>query len=100
MKERLHSVISILVLLMSVVLINGCKREINKNDFLKKVLSKIEQIESARYTATSGGIPPGRTVETIPSYEDTEEYFNPCDTFIGSSFQNISLERVSIWFCL
>jgi len=89
MKERLHSVISILVLLMSVVLINGCKREINKNDFLKKVLSKIEQIESARYTATSGGIPPGRTVETIPSYEDTEEYFNPCDTFIGSSFSKI-----------
>ncbi len=73
---------------MSVVLISGCKREINKNDFLKKVLSNLEQIKSAKYSSTSGGIPPGRK-DTIHATLYTEEYFNPIDTFIGSSFSKI-----------
>ncbi len=74
---------------MSVGLISGCKKEINKNDFLKKVLSNLEQIKSARYSSTSGGIPPGRKVDTIRSSQYTEEFFNPSDTFIGSSFSRI-----------
>ena len=88
MIKRLHPVISISVLFMSVVLISGCKREINKNDFLKKVLSNLEQIKSAKYSSTSGGIPPGRK-DTILATLYTEEYFNPIDTFIGSSFSKI-----------
>jgi len=89
MIKRLPHLISILVLFMSVVLISGCKKEINKNDFLKKVLSNLEQIKSARYSSTSGGIPPGRKVDTILSSQYTEEFFNPSDTFIGSSFSKI-----------
>jgi len=89
MIKRLPHLISILVLFMSVVLISGCKKEINKNDFLKKVLSNLEQIKSARYSSTSGGIPPGRKVDTIRSSQYTEEFINPSDTFIGSSFSKI-----------
>jgi len=89
MIKRLPHLISILVLFMSVVMISGCKKEINKNDFLKKVLSNLEQIKSARYSSTSGGIPPGRKVDTIRSSQYTEEFFNPSDTFIGSSFSKI-----------
>lgn len=89
MLKRLTHLIAILALFTSVVLISGCKQETNKNDFLKKVLSNLEQIKSARYSSTSGGIPPGRTVDTISSYQYTEEYFNPSDTFIGSSFSKI-----------
>jgi len=74
---------------MSVGLISGCKKEINKNDFLKKVLTNLEQIKSARYSSTSGGIPPGRKDDTIRSSQYTEEFFNPSDTFIGSSFSRI-----------
>ncbi len=89
MIKRLPHLISILVLFMSAVMISGCKKEINKNDFLKKVLSNLEQIKSARYSSTSGGIPPGRKVDTIRSSQYTEEFFNPSDTFIGSSFSKI-----------
>ena len=89
MIKRLPHLISILVLFMSAVMISGCKKEINKNDFLKKVLSNLEQIKSARYSSTSGGIPPGRKVDTIRSSQYTEEFFNPSDTFIGSSFSRI-----------
>jgi peroxiredoxin len=64
-------------------------KEINKNDFLKKVLTNLEQIKSARYSSTSGGIPPGRKDDTIRSSQYTEEFFNPSDTFIGSSFSRI-----------
>ena len=95
MKKRLHPVISILVLFMSVVLISGCKKEINKNDFLRKVLSNLEEIKSARYSSIHGGIPPGRKVDTIRSNQYTEEYFNPSDTFIGSSFSKIYHNRDS-----
>jgi len=89
MKKRLLPVVSILVSFMSVALISGCKSEINKNDFLRKVLSNLEQIKSASYSSTSGGIPPGRKVDTIRSHQYAEEYFNPGDTFIGSSFSKI-----------
>ena len=95
MKKRLHPVISILVLFMSVVLISGCKKEINKNDFLRKVLSNLEEIKSARYSSIHGGIPTGRKVDTIRSNQYTEEYFNPSDTLIGSSFSKIYHNRDS-----
>jgi thiol-disulfide isomerase/thioredoxin len=88
MKKRLHPIIPILVLFMSVMLISGCRREINKNDFLRKVLYNLEQIKSARYSSTSGGIPLGRK-DTLLATLYTEEYFNPIDTFIGSSFSRI-----------
>jgi thiol-disulfide isomerase/thioredoxin len=89
MKKRNLLVISILVSFMFVALTIGCKREMNKDRFLLKVLSNIEQIKSAKYYSTSGGIPPGRKVDTILAKEYTEEYFNPIDTFIGSSFSSI-----------
>jgi thiol-disulfide isomerase/thioredoxin len=95
MLKRLTQLIAILALFTSIVLISGCKQETNKNDFLKKVLSNLEQIKSARYSSTSGGIPPGKTVDTIRSNQYTEEYFNPSDPFIGSSFSTIYQHRES-----
>ena len=88
MKKRLHPVISILVLFMSVVLISGCKKEINKNDFLKKVLSNLEQIKSARYSSTSGGIPPGRKVDTIRS---SQYWFGPL--LIGLFYRRLNIDK-------
>lgn len=84
MKKTLLVVIPSLVLFMTLALISGCKKETNKNDFLRKVLINLEQIKSASYSSTFGG--PG---DTIRSKEYTEEFFNPIDTFIGSSFSKI-----------
>jgi thiol-disulfide isomerase/thioredoxin len=91
---------SILVLFIPVILIIGCKVEYNKNDYLRKVLGKLEHIKSATYNSTLNASAPGDTMEFRTLYSQTQEYINPIDTFIGSSFgvsQQSGTSKVS-WF--
>ena len=70
--------------LVSLILINGCKVEINKDEYLRKVLNNLEQIKSATYSSTVSGSIPGDTLKCVTYSRQTEEYFNPSDTTIGS----------------
>src|SRR5665647_688798 len=72
------------VFLVALILINGCKVEINKDEYLRKVLNNLEQIESATYSSTISGSIPGDTLKCVTYSTQTEEYFNPSDTTIGS----------------
>lgn len=71
-------------LLISLILSNGCKVEINKDEYLRKVLNNLEQIKSATYSSTVSGSIPGDTLKCVTYSRQTEEYFNPSDTTIGS----------------
>lgn len=70
--------------LVSLILINGCKVEINKDEYLRKVLNNLEQIKSATYSSTVSGSIPGDILKCVTYSRQTEEYFNPSDTTIGS----------------
>lgn len=72
------------VFLVALILINGCKVEINKDEYLRKVLNNLEQIKSATYSSTVSGSIPGDTLKCVTYSRQTEEYFNPSDTTIGS----------------
>jgi thiol-disulfide isomerase/thioredoxin len=76
----------ILALLMSLILINGCKVDNNKNDYLRKVLHNLDKIKSASYFSTASTSFPGDTLNVMTISVFTEEYFNPTDTVLGSSF--------------
>lgn len=71
---------------MSLILINGCQVDNNKNDYLRKVLGNLEKIESATYFSTVSASAPGDTLKFVTYSRHTEEYINPTDTFFGSSF--------------
>jgi thiol-disulfide isomerase/thioredoxin len=86
MRKASFLVTSVLVVSCFVILNNSCKADHDKNDYLRKVLSRLEQIKSAEYKSTSIASAPGDTMEFRTFYSQTEEYFNPVDTFIGSSF--------------
>jgi len=86
MKKTSLVVTSILVLMMSFILINGCKVDLNKKDYLRKVLGNLDQIKSATYLSTGSSVAPGDTIMIRTIHFHTEEYTNPTDTFIGSSF--------------
>jgi thiol-disulfide isomerase/thioredoxin len=72
------------LILVSLILINGCKVEIDKDEYLRKVLNNLEQIKSATYSSTVSGSIPGDTLKCVTYARQTEEYFNPSDTTIGS----------------
>jgi thiol-disulfide isomerase/thioredoxin len=75
---------SIIVLFISVNLFNGCKTENNKNDYLQKVLGNLDKIKSASYIFIVPRSPDTLDSRTFSIY--SEEYLNPADTFLGSSF--------------
>lgn len=74
------------ILVVSLLLIEGCKVGSNKNDYLRKVLTNLEQIKSATYFSTISGSAPGDTTAFNTYNWYNKEYSNPADTFIGSSF--------------
>lgn len=84
MKKRIQSVLIIVVLCSLVVLIHSCHAESDLNSYLKKVLHNLSQIESATYSSTLSGSIPGDTLMYVTYSRQTEEYFNPSDTTIGS----------------
>ena len=77
---------SILTLVGSLIIINSCNNANNKNDYLRKVLGNLEKIKSASYFSTASTNIPGDTLVALNISVHTVEYFNPADTFMGSSF--------------
>jgi peroxiredoxin len=84
MKKRTQSVLIHLALISLIVLTHSCRAESDVNTYLKKVLNNLSQIESARYSSTLSGSIPGDTLKYVTYSTQTEEYFNPSDTTIGS----------------
>lgn len=84
MKKRIQSVLISLALISLIVLTHSCRIESDVNTYLKKVLNNLSQIESARYSSTLSGSIPGDTLKFVTYSTQTEEYFNPSDTTIGS----------------
>jgi thiol-disulfide isomerase/thioredoxin len=86
MKKASISLTFVLVLSGSVILINSCKLQNDKNDYLRKVLFNLEQIKSAAYFSTISFNPPGDTTGMKTYYWYKKEYVNPADTNVGSRF--------------
>jgi thiol-disulfide isomerase/thioredoxin len=82
---------SILVLLMPLILISGCKTDYSKRDYLIKVLNNLDKIKSAEYNSIATSGPSGDTIGFGFIHMHTVEYFNPADTLIGSSFVETQL---------
>ncbi len=86
MKKSSLLMISILVLGMSSILINSCKVDNNKYDYLQKVSDNLDQIKSASYYTIGEGYAPGDTSAYSTFYHFVKEYNNPADSSIGASF--------------
>ncbi len=86
MKKRIQYVLSLISLFSLVVLTHSCHVESDVNSYLKRVINSISQIESATYSSTVSGSIPGDTLKCVIYSRQTEEYFNPSDTTIGSIF--------------
>lgn len=68
------------------MIIQSCKENLTKDDYLHKVLSNLEQIKSATYYSTISGSAPGDTLKFVTYNYYRKEYTNPADSFIGSTF--------------
>jgi len=84
MKKTFLLVPSILVLLMSLILIDGCK--VDKNKSLRKVLGNLEQIKSATYYRTLDAYMPGDTIPYGTGQQYLKEYTNLSDTSVGACY--------------
>lgn len=77
---------SIIAMLLSILLINGCKVEKTDTAFLKEVLKILEQIESAAYYWTAVSSMPHDTAKfTKQETKFMKIFVNPSDTLIGAS---------------
>lgn len=85
----------ILVLFISIILINGCKVEYKKDDYLLQVLNNLEKIKSATYLSASTGTPPGDTSTHHTFYHFIKEFVNPADTSIGAAFAWFNVDDTS-----
>jgi len=86
MKKRIRSVLILLAPFSLIVLIQSCRIESDVNSYLERVLKSISKIESAVYSSVISGSIPGDTLKYVTYSTQTEEYFNPLDTTIGSIF--------------
>jgi peroxiredoxin len=84
MKTRIQSVLIPVALFTLIVLTHSCSAESDVNTYLRNVLNSLSQIESATYSSTLSGNIPGDTLKFVTYSTQTEEYFNPSDTTIGS----------------
>jgi thiol-disulfide isomerase/thioredoxin len=71
---------------LTLLIIQSCKENISKDDYLRKVLTNLDQIKSATYLSTTSGSAPGDTLRFVTYKYYNKEYSNPVDTFIGSKF--------------
>ena len=74
------------VLIGIILLAKACSYDKNPKTYLKRVLSNLEQIESASYYTTTEGWAPGDTVANMILDRYIKEFNNPLDTTIGASF--------------
>ena len=79
---------------LALFLIAGITGKANNDssDYLKKVLANLEKIESASYYEYSEGWQPGDTTSKGVHCSFINEYNNPLDTAIGSSFVKFDCE--------
>ena len=82
MKTKLFSA----SLILSILLIYGCRKDVIDNEYLEKVLSNLHEIKSARYFSTISASAPDDTSRFVTYDRYMVEYFNQADTFIGSTF--------------
>jgi thiol-disulfide isomerase/thioredoxin len=64
----------------------GCTAKVNKDEYLRKVLSNLEQIRSATYYSTVSAYSPGDTSAYAVQHSYFKEYINLSDTSVGASF--------------
>lgn len=95
MKKTSLVVNFILVLFISIIIINGCKVEYKKSDYLLKVLNNLEKIKSATYFSTATATPPGDTGTLHTYFQFKKEFVNPVDTFIGAAFAWFNVDDTS-----
>lgn len=93
MKKVSFPVTSVLVVIGCVILINSCKVNHDKNDYLRKVLANLEQIKSATYFSRISFTPPGDTSVLKTYFWHKREYFNQSDTTVGSVFWAMKKEQ-------
>lgn len=95
MKKKL-----ILVTITLALIFNACKNDYTSPNYLKKVLNKLETIESATYNLIGENWFHGDTAALNINYSFVKEYDNPSDTTIGSKFVLLSQDDDSlIKFC-
>ena len=83
-----------------IFLLNACTNNYTSTDYLKKVLNKLETIESASYKLIIENWYPGDTAALDIYYSFVKEYDNPTDTTIGSTFVRLNNADTSILeFC-
>jgi thiol-disulfide isomerase/thioredoxin len=100
MKKTNFATTAILSLFLLGTLISRCKVETNKNDYVKKVLSNLEKIESATYNNLIESYAPGDTSPAFTSLRFYKEYRNHSDTTIGSSFISfLQKDTTRMTFC-
>jgi hypothetical protein len=62
----------------------------SKNEYLKKVLNKLEKVESATYSTIKEGWAPADTAASIIMNHFVKEYNHPQDSTIGASYVDLS----------
>ena len=75
-----------LALTLIILIFNACTENYTSTDYLKKVSSNLETIESATYNLTAELWYLGDTVASASYHLFIKEYTNPADTTIGSSY--------------
>lgn len=100
MKKKLFATTTLIALILSGILISRCKVEINKDDYLKNVLSNLEKIESASYNNFIESYAPGDTAPAFTQLRYYKEFRNASDSTIGSSFVSLlQADTTRMTFC-
>jgi thiol-disulfide isomerase/thioredoxin len=85
-----------LILMLSSTIIFGQ----SKNEYLKKVLNKLEKVKSATYNIRGEGWAPADTAASIIMNHFVKEYNNPQDSTIGASSVNLlQKDTTQMAFC-
>ncbi|PLX25971.1 MAG: thiol:disulfide interchange protein [Ignavibacteria bacterium] len=82
----------IIVLSLSILAVSSCAEDYTSTDYLKRVVQKLEQIESATYWVQTENWNPGDTAASSTNNQYVESYRNPSDTTVGSSWAIFSNE--------
>ncbi|MFA6336182.1 MAG: TlpA disulfide reductase family protein [Bacteroidales bacterium] len=75
-----------IILSLTILTLSSCVENYTSKDYLRKVLKKLEKIESATYWDKAESWNPGDTAASYIVNQYVESYRNPTDTTIGSSW--------------
>jgi len=88
----MKNILGFVCLLTLSTMVIGCKTNENATDYLNKVLSNLEKIESAVYNEYCELWTPGDTVARFAYCRLIKEYDNPLDTTIGARYVVLDCE--------